>query len=230
MSWSFSKLQDFEKCKLYAKLKHLDRVPEPERELRPGQTEHANDRGSRIHDAAEHFVDGTGPMIQELRKFEVEFGQMRHLYQQGRVSLEGEWGMSRDWEPAPWKTAWERLKLDALVHISEVEAIAIDYKSGKKFGNEVKHAEQLQLYQLNTFLRYPKLEVVHTELWYLDVDDLTSATYTRTQGLRFKPNFDRRGSALTSCTAWPANPNIHSCRWCMYGPWGSNDCTVGVKK
>ena len=44
-SWSHSKLMDFEKCKKYFWLKHDQRIPEPERPLPPGKTEHANDRG-----------------------------------------------------------------------------------------------------------------------------------------------------------------------------------------
>ena len=51
-SWSFSKLGDFEKCRKYFWLKHEQKAPEPERPLKPGQTEHANDRGSRVHDEA----------------------------------------------------------------------------------------------------------------------------------------------------------------------------------
>jgi hypothetical protein len=42
---SFSRLQNFEKCKYLAKLMYIDRIPEPERPLPPGKTEHANDRG-----------------------------------------------------------------------------------------------------------------------------------------------------------------------------------------
>lgn len=230
ISWSYSKLGDFEKCKLSAKLKHLDRIPEPERPLPPGKLEHANDRGSRIHDSCEHFVDGTGPFIAEMKEFEQEFIHMKHLHAAGKVSLEGEWAHDRNWDPAPWKTGWLRLKLDAMVHASETEAVVIDYKSGRKFGNEVKHAEQLQLYQLSAFLRFPKLEVVHAELWYLDAKEITSSTYTRDQGLRFKRSFDKRGTALTSATEFPANPNVFSCRWCPYGPDGTGHCSVGVRK
>ena len=109
-SWSFSKLGDFEKCKKYFWLKHEQKVPEPKRPLPPGKSEHANDRGSRIHDAAEHFVDGTGPFIPEMRKFEQEFNQLKHLFTLGKVSLEGEWGFDEDWEIAPWKGAWLRMK------------------------------------------------------------------------------------------------------------------------
>lgn len=230
MSWSFSRLGDFEKCRAMYKIKHLDKVPEPPRPLPPGKTEHANDRGSRVHDSAEHYVDGSGPAVSEMKKFASEFDHLRHLHSSGIVTLEQEWGHDRDWEVTPWASAWLRLKLDALVLASPVEAVVIDYKTGRKFGNEVKHAQQLQLYALTTFLRYPELEIVHAELWYLDVDDITSQTFTRDQALRFKRSFNNRGVSLTSCTSWPANPNKFSCQWCPYGPDGTGHCAEGVRK
>ncbi len=231
-TWSFSRLSVFETCKLRAKLAYIDKIPEPERPLPPGKSEHANDRGTRIHDGAEKFVRGTDPFLPEMEKFRPEFEALRRLYERGQVSLEGEWGMNRDWEPCEWsgKNTWQRLKIDALIFLSDYEAVVVDYKTGKKFGNEVKHNEQCQLYQLNTFLRYPKLEVVHTELWYLDQDDLTAQSYTRQQGLRFRSNWDRRANNMTSATEFPPNPSVFSCRWCPYGP-GDNktgDCKRGV--
>lgn len=233
-SWSHSKLGDFEKCKFLCWLKHDQKIPEPERPLPAGKTEHANDRGSRIHDNCEQYVNGTiDQLTPEADKF---FGPqidlLRVLHAEGLVSLEGEWGMSKDWEVAPWKGAWLRLKLDAIVFVDPTHAIVIDYKTGRKYGNEVKHAEQLQLYQLVAFLRYPKLEKVTSELWYLDQPDgqnITSMTFTRPQGLRFKGGFDKRGTALTTNTDWKPNPNIHSCKWCQYGPWNGGQCKVGVQ-
>lgn len=230
-SWSHSKLGDFEKCKFLAWLKHDQRVPEPIRPLPPGKTEHANDRGTRIHQHAEDFVKGAiATQIPEMTKFEVEFDHLRHLFGLGLVSLEGEWAVDDEWNPTDWKTGWHRSKVDAIVFPSPEVAIVIDYKSGRKFGNEVKHAEQTQLYALNAVLRYPALEVVHTELWYLDVDELTPATFTRAQILRFKANFDRRGRALTTCTSWPTNANVYSCQWCQYGPWNGGQCKDGVQR
>lgn len=542
-TWSFSRIQDFEQCKHRAKLKYLDKIPEPERPLPPGKTEHANDRGTRIHDAAERFVRGGIELIPELQKFKTEFEKLKALFAAGKVSLEGEWAMDRGWAPVAWKSsdAWLRLKLDAMVMLSKTEAVVIDYKglpldtplptptgwttmgaiqegqqlldregkpctvigkstvktlpcyrivfddtsevicdeehrwtlvdgtvlpitelhagdliptteplqlpeqelvldpyvlgiwladgkhtsgeiskpdefiwgeikrrgfevshdyyegtskcrtstvkglrgklgylgllgdkqipanylrgsfqqrldllrglmdgdgsanhtrkqavinttnkdfaeqikelllslgqrpllspytahgfgkqvqayavsfrprginpfllprkankvlpswgvgeawrrrilriellparqtqcvmvdssdhtflcslnfvpthnTGRRFGNEVKHAEQTQLYQLVTFLRYPELETIHTELWYPDVDELATMTYTRNQGLRFKRSFEQRGDAMTTCIDFPANPNIFSCRWCPYK--GTDHCDKGVQ-
>jgi hypothetical protein len=278
-SWSHSRVIVFEGCKHRTWLAQVEKIPEPERPLPPGKLEHANDRGSRIHDGCERFVRGTASLpVEAAKHFTHEFNAMRILFEEGRVTLESEWGMNRAWEPTGWRGAWEeiqgaldmpgtklvkakklpefgkdgdvykigkqfflwvptwlRLKLDALVHVSKHEAIAIDYKSGRKFGNELKHAEQLQLYQLVSFLRYPELEIVHTELWYLDVDELTSATFQRQQGLRFMRSWDKRGNALTTCQDFPPNPSVFACRYCPYGKPengfinGTGHCAAGRK-
>ena len=268
-SWSHSKAVDFETCKRMFFLKHEEKIPEPERPLPPGKTEHANDRGTRVHDACEAYVNGSSSEIptEAEKHFGPELDLLRVLHAEGRVSLEGEWAMTRDWEPTgwsgawaevegltptktckalpefgkvtdvlkvggklwTWQPAWLRLKLDAIVFISETEAVVIDYKTGKKFGNEIKHGEQLQLYQLVSFLRYPKLEKVTAELWYLDQNDKTSVSFTRDQGLRFRTRWHQRGSTITSCAQFPPNPNIFSCRYCGYGPWGTGHCEVGKK-
>ena len=230
-SWSHSKLGDFDRCKFLCYLKHDQKIPEPERPLPPGKTEHANDRGTRYHTNCEDYVLGkTVPLLPDIdRAFGPQLDLLRVLHADGMVSLEGEWGMDDQWNPTAWKSAWHRCKLDAAVFWSPTEATVIDYKTGRIFGNEIKHGEQMQLYQLNTFLRHPELEVVHTELWYLDHAEVRKQTFTRSQGLRFKSNFDRRGRALTTATEFKPNPNKFSCKWCMYGPWGSGHCQVGVK-
>lgn len=230
-SWSHSRITDFEKCKFLAWLKHDQKIPEPERPLPPGKTEHANDRGTRIHNHAECFVRGdVSDQIPEMGKFIDEFDKLRRLHALGMVSLEGEWGLDRKWQPTEYRSAWHRSKIDALVLPNPHVGIVIDYKSGKKFGNEIKHGEQTQLYALNTVLRYPLIEEITTELWYLDIGELTSVTFTRAQILRFQRGWDMRGSALTSATVFPPNPNIYSCQYCQYGPWNGGQCKVGVKR
>lgn len=228
-SWSHSKLGDFEACKRRAYLKHVARVPDPERPLPPGKTEHANDRGSRVHDALELYVSGRSDYLpyEAEKHFGIHIDMLRVFHDEGMVSLEGEWGMDQDWEIADWRTAWLRLKLDVCVHLDPTHAVVIDYKTGKKFGNEIKHGEQLQLYQLVTLLRHPELEKVTAELWYLDTGDVTSTTFTRAQGLRFKAGMHKRGLALTSCEVFPPNPNKFSCRWCPY--LYTEHCEVGVR-
>lgn len=226
-SVSFSRLTDFEKCKHLAKLKYVDRIPEPERPLPAGKTEHANDRGTRVHNAAELFVQGGVELIDELKSFEEEFLELRDLFEQKLVSLEGEWAVDRDWNPVAWKssTAWCRMKLDAMVRTSENTARVIDYKTGKRFGNEVKHTEQGQVYQLATFLRFPELDHVTVEFWYTDLGEKDVKEYSRVQGTAYFDKYDRRFSAVTECEEFKPNPNAFSCKWC---PYKGNACEYGL--
>ena len=70
--------------------------------------------------------------------------------------------------------------------------VVIDYKTGKRWGNEVKHAQQTQLYALGTALRYDEIQNVYTELWYLDLDELVSMSMTRSQALTILQRMGRQ--------------------------------------
>jgi RecB family exonuclease len=232
-SGSHSRMGVFEQCKFRAKLAYVDKIPEPERPLPPGKSEHANDRGTRIHEAAEKYVKGGVELIPELEKFQPEMDRLREMFAEGKVSLEGEWAYTESWEPVAWMShdVWMRIKCDAVAFTSAAEAVVIDYKSGKRWGNEVKHSEQMQLYQLGAFHRYPKLEKVRVELWYTDQDELHGTNYTRDQGLRFAARFEKRMKNMTDERDFPPNPNAFSCRWCPYKPverGGTGHCSVGV--
>lgn len=230
-TWSYSRLTVFEQCPYRAKLAYIDKIPEPERPLAPGKTEHANDRGTRVHSAAELYINAPNPvnLAPELKHFAEEFAHLRTLYKQGKVSLEGEWAMDRQWMPIGWDDpkAWLRLKLDAFVHLSDSVGVVIDFKTGQKYGNEIKHSEQCQLYQLVSFLRYPEKQTLHTELWYTDQDDISSMKYRQDQGLRLIANFERRALAMTEATQFPAKPNQWNCKWCPYNT--DEHCSVGIR-
>lgn len=229
-AWSYSRLVDFQTCKLRAKLKYLDKIPEPERELKPGQTEQANDRGTRIHEAAELYVKGGVELIPELACFSQEFIRLRELYAEGKVSLEGDWAVNRDWAPVGFFSddAWGRLKIDAMVMLDPTHSVVIDYKTGRRSGNELKHNEQTQLYAIGVVMRDPKVEKITTELWYPDQDDLHRVVYSRDQALRYFTKWNGRGLELTSATEFPPNPNKFSCRYCRFGPKDGGPCPVGV--
>lgn len=232
-SGSHSRLSTFKQCHFKAKLAYVDKIPEPQRPLPPGKSEHPNDRGTRIHEAAEKFVMGGVELVDELKPFEVELTQLRAMYSAGKVSLEGEWAYNKDWEPVAWRSSdvWMRIKCDAVAFMSTKHAVVIDYKTGKRFGNEVKHAEQMQLYQLGAFVRYPRLEVVDVELWYTDQNELHPMRFRRDQGMRFAAKIEADMAKMTSEEDFVASPSVYNCRWCPYKPTergGTGHCSVGV--
>ena len=239
---SFSRLDVFSTCQYRAKLAFVDRIPEPDRGPGPltapdGSKEWHNDRGSRIHDLGEHYVSGViQDFPSELSKFESAFNGLRTAYENqswtGQVQTEKLWCFDENWENCPddaWDRIWMRIKIDCTVFHSPQEATIIDYKTGRKFGNEVKHAQQCNLYQLGAFIRYPELEHITTELWYLDLGETTSVEYSRDKGMKSFSLWNNKNLAMTSCEDFRPNPNIHNCKWCPYGPKRSGDCTVGVQ-
>ena len=102
-------------------------------------------------------------------KFEKQFADLRAGYLDGTVELEGEWGFTTDWEPTGWLSddTWARIKLDAYVKQDKTSARVIDYKTGKRFGNEIAHSQQCLLYAIAAFARDPDLGtyVLSSGIW-----------------------------------------------------------------
>ena len=213
-SWSFSRLQDWENCKLFALLKHGERVPDP-------NPMKAADRGSMIHEHAEDFVRGkTKVMGTELAHFEGEFRSLANSFQKdpSRLRMEEEWGIDRDWRPTSYKSAWGRIKLDLMYTLRKDYAAVVDYKTGKKFGNETKHAKQLQLYSTTAFVIFDWLDYTTGEIWYLDQNELLTIHYDRKKAMDvYLPHWNHKAVEMTEATNFPPNPNIISCKYCPYG-------------
>lgn len=242
-SWSFSSLQVYETCAYRSRLARVDKIPEPTRgPPPPGMREWPHERGTRVHDNAEMFVRGeTHEPCSELKHFRNELEHLRKLYDHEMVEMEEMWCFDKG---AGWivvdeddlERVWLRVKLDVAVFVEDNRLIIIDYKTGKKAGNEVKHAEQGQLYVAAALMRFPEIEFVDVEFWYIDHDIITQQTYTRTAGLMFWKRFNDRGLKMTSDTQFDANPNQWSCKFCPYNSpdnankWvtGNGACTFGV--
>ena len=223
-AWSYSALKVYEECPYRSFIQRVKRIKEP--------SSPAADRGTAIHQQAEDFVKGElGEMPDTLKKFHDEFDQLRALFADAKVELEGEWGFSLDWEPVGWMAplTWARIKLDALVHEDEQSARVIDYKTGKKYGNEIQHSQQCLLYAIATFFRYPHLQFVQTELWYLDHGETTTKSFTRDQAMHFAPGFHQRAIAMTTAEDFPPTPSKNACRWCSYKQGEYPECKWGVQ-
>lgn len=216
---SFSRLSVYSECPQRAKLAYVDKVKEAERPLPPSK-EHANDRGSRIHTAAEDYVQGNrDDLAHELLNFKDEIEHLRDLYQEGCVLIEQDWAFDELWDvcdPQDRDSIFLRAKLDALVFLTDTDVVAVDHKTGKRVNNEVKHAQQGQLYMLATFFRYPEVQTVTVEFWYLDQDEMYQVTYTREQGLKFFSTWNRKMVTMLSDTDFTAKPSTWTCRFCPY--------------
>ncbi|MCA9367022.1 PD-(D/E)XK nuclease family protein [Candidatus Kaiserbacteria bacterium] len=221
-TWSYSSLTQFETCPHQTFLAKVEKLPQA--------SSPALDRGNQIHKLAEDYVKGEGgdQLPDELKKFASEIEELKQLYAEGTVEVEGDWAFTTDWETTGYYAddTWNRMKLDVLVRDSLTSAKVVDYKTGKKFGNEFKHAQQGQLYAVGTFLRYPELQYLEVEFWYLDHGEKLQKTYTREQAMMFLPMWTQRATKLTTCTDFIAKPSKSNCRWCSFK---NNGCEWGIE-
>jgi len=219
-SSSYSRADLFKKCPLQFNFRHLLKIPNL---APPCSTERPLERGIRIHDEAEAFVDGTGKLTKDLKPFHPWLEKLRRLYDVGVVVLEKEYAFDATWNPCGYKD-WDicvyRGKADVTVRPNERNVLIIDYKSGKKTGNEIKHHEQCVEYAISEALEDTKLQVFTLELWYLDqppaADNPTSRVMTRTQVLQSFPAMRKKHQEVLDAVVFPARPSRFACYFCDY--------------
>tara|TARA_B100000508_G_C11438478_1_gene267417 strand:- start:342 stop:1199 length:858 start_codon:yes stop_codon:yes gene_type:complete len=218
-SWSPSSLKKFETCAYAAFLNYVKKIYQPGNEF--------TERGTQIHQEAEDFVRGIGELTQNLMAFANQFHALRKAYEEGRVILEEEWGFDQNWNPTSWKDAWVRMKLDALELESETSAVITDYKTGKKDGNEVAHSSQGMIYAIGTFAKYPNLQYLRVNFWYLDQGQAMEKVYRRSEMAIFQPRVTARGMKMTTCTEFNPSPSRKNCMYCFY--YDNGDCDYGTR-
>lgn len=210
-AWSMSRLFDFESCPHSVYLSKVENAPTP--------SGAAAERGTRIHGHIEGFVKAEhADFIVEMRGFQKLIEHLRDRYAEGKVEIEGDWAFDRTWKPTAWTApnAWGRFKLDVLEHQSDTSAKVIDWKTGKKFGNELKHNQQGMGYAIAAFSRYPELEFVEVQFAYLDKNDELRGSYTRRQAEMLQPGLTERADRMTTCTDFEPKPSFHACRFCPH--------------
>lgn len=222
-------METFEKCPYQAFLKFVEKRPEPDTRDRGPL-----DRGIAVHTAAEEFIRSEREdLIRELRHFDTELQELREQFQEGKVLTEDDWAYDTEWTPCDWwgETAWLRMKLDVRQQLDTNQVKILDWKTGRKDGNEVKHSQQGMLYAIGEFLRYPETAHVRVEFAYTDKNDRMKKDYTRERALRFLPTWHERALKATSTTDFQAKPNKINCRWCPYSPNNGGDasCPWGVE-
>lgn len=212
-TWSFSSLTKYEQCPYSVYLGKVEGFREP--------AGPAADRGTQLHTMLEEYVQGNSDDLPDkMRKHDgmVRYVQrLRELYAEGIVTLEEEWTFDREWNVCEPKTpaVWAVFKCDIVVHESDTSILIIDWKSGRVFGNELKHGTQGMFYAIAALMRHPELEYVEAEFAYIDHGQVhTRSTMTRAELPHFLPRLTKRALAMTTAQHFPANPSTHNCRWC----------------
>lgn len=216
LAWSYSRYSDYKQCPAKFMYKHLMRMPDP------GNA--AMQRGTVIHKLAEDFVRGKCDLAPELKSVKVEINHLKDNF----AVVEQNWGFRNDWSwngKPNWFDAdvWFRAKADAIVLYDDDTAMLVDWKTGKKyFSNE----EQVELFSLAAFQRYPNLTAVDTRLWYTDADpddNEIQREYTRADVERIQRDWDKRVIPMFRDRRFAPTPN-DKCGWCPFSKAKGGPC------
>jgi len=215
-SWSFSSLDTYRGCPLRAKLRYIDRIPDPGNKY--------SERGNEMHDALEQCVVHGAPVPDWAAPFNDLLLQM----QQSNPICEKMFMFDSNWKPTDdHKNAWLRIKQD-LVVVADDFGLTVDYKSGKKYGNEIKHLGQKMLYSIGAMIMWPGRKDYIGEMWYLDQKDLTSKTFDVPTLEKARARLDAEVGRMFEDKYFRPRPTIGNCKYCPYGPRGTGHCPVGV--
>lgn len=208
-AWSFSRMQDHEKCAHMVYLKAIEKHPEPPNPYTA--------RGNEIHDALERYIRGETEDLPEINFDPALINHLRDEYQEARVLVERQWGFTKNWTPCEWmaKDVWARVKLDVLHFTGPYTAEVIDWKTGKFKGNEVKHADQGLQYAVAAMTQYPQLEEVTVFFAYVDHNHQSAARTVKKAMLEtYRASITQRALTVTEDTLFRPRPGKWNCRWC----------------
>jgi len=222
VAWSFSRYSTYKQCPLKAKLKFIDKIDEPSNK--------AMERGSDIHNMAEHYIKGVLARIpKELKLFEKEMKALRKLYRERNkkgiiMAVEDTWAFTKEWDQTTWND-WAnccvRIKLDCAVEENEGHLIVTDWKTGRlRHEQSEDYNEQLELYALGAFLMFPDIHTVEPRLAYLDhgitYPELEgSMTYKRDDVPKLLKAWNNRVRPMLKDKKFAPRPN-DKCHWCYY--------------
>ena len=228
-SWSYSRYRDWKRCPLYAKLKHLDKLPDGDPAGSPAMA-----RGSAIGAMAEDFVKGKLKKLPpELDLFKAQFLALQKMKMKN-VWVEESWCFKRDWSHAEWNdwnNVWLRVKMDLCgIDLPTNILIPVDHKTGKYRENELgSYLEQLEIYAMGGMVKHKQVAGASPRLWFLDEgleypqgvgDELF---YPRSDLPLLQKKWIARIQPMFDDTSFRPRPN-DKCKYCNYSKARGGPC------
>jgi CRISPR/Cas system-associated exonuclease Cas4 (RecB family) len=224
-SVSYSRWRDYVRCPLFAKLKHLDKLPEPDSP--------AMARGSAIGKLSEHYLTGVIKELPiELSLFKTQYTYLRGL--KGRnIFVEMSWGFTKDWQPCSstdWARCHLRVKMDIAFIDGQPMLFPIDAKTGRYRPDDIEsYLHQLSLYSVAGMVQHPQVIGASSRLWFLD----SGAEYPQCEGEEIfypakdvpllKRDWEHKFKPMLEATKFNPTPNT-KCKWCPYRKEANGPC------
>lgn len=210
-SWSYSRYAKYNDCPAAAKYKFIDKLQEP------GSA--AMERGNAIHKMAEDYTKGaTKKLPPELTKFAEEFKELKG----SKPIVEQTWAFTKEWAETvwnDWQGCWLRIKTDAACLDGDTLYV-IDHKTGKQ---REGYGEQMTLYGVGGFLKYPHIKKVVAQLWFLDSGGVVPAEYKVSEFKAMQKDWEKKVQPMLNDTRFAPKPG-NACRFCHFKKANGGPC------
>lgn len=222
--FSYSAWSMWKKCPQSYKFAKVDKIPTP--------TSPALKKGRETHDAVENYITGKTDHKPDVlaKHFSVLGDQLRELPPAYKV-VEEKMAFDLDQRPCKWvgpntafRYIWDVAVLDDPKNPTHINMG--DWKTGRPYGS---YDDQMQMFSIPAFLRYPSLQSFSATLVYLDTGDTPKITYTREQ---FENGLNdlwlSNAAMMRADESYPAKPSTEACKFCDFHPKKGGPCTVGI--
>jgi len=203
-SWSYSRWNVFNKCRLRYMYQYLLKLPQPESAPMI--------RGQAIHEKGEAYLDGDIKNVPAAYKMFAD--EMRAIKKLGATS-EGSFNFTKSWAPTEWdnwRLCWLRIKIDALVRQDDATTI-IDFKTGRPYPESKVQSE---IYAVGEFQTSPEVETIDAEFWYLDSGEVVDYHYDRSEFKPLKRTWATRGREMIAARQFPPTKKAYDCKYCPF--------------
>ena len=175
----------------------------------------ASKYGERIHEALELRLRDQSPLTDETKKYESLCTAIEQESEDGELFVEQKMTLNKNLTPTEWfaPDAWFRSVLDVLmIHENQKKVFVLDWKTGKRRPDFT----QMEIFALQVFKHYPKVDSVTSALVWLGDYKMDTQVYKREQSnemwAKIMARINRIYESLEHDT-WPPKPS-GLCPWC----------------
>lgn len=208
VAWSYSRLNKYRQCPL--KSYWMDYAPKQAKVVEPPNPifekgkewhtymENAIKRGDQLPE----FLQQTKPLVDAIRSFP-------------EVYVEQQLAFTEDLKETSWfgKDVWCRVIWDVAALNHDRSAMIVgDHKTGKPRPD----SDQLELFAASAFRRFPSVQEVRTQYYFLEHKKYSSQVFHRKSEDHIWQKFGEEASLIATSKEtgdWPARPGKH-CDWC----------------
>lgn len=171
--------------------------------------------GSQVHEALEHAIERGAPMPDNMKQYEKWVKEIEHT--SGEATPEIKLGMTKDGQPTDFHAldVWFRGIADVGILHSDEEWSVVDWKTGKPWPG--KSRAQSDKMAMLGFIKYPKVQVIHSRFVFLKFDKIESFEYTRADLPELVQATANEQAAIRwslDNKAWPKQTNGLCRNWC----------------